>query len=57
MATHLVLVNVVVHTTSAVDSRTVSTLIKALDQRQESSGEKTCFIHVSLPNNLSSSST
>lgn len=43
-----ILVDTVVHTASAIDSRVVTNLIKALGQRREATGEETYFIHVSL---------
>lgn len=47
-ATRVVLVDVVIHRASAIDSRIVSALIKALGRRRELSGEETDFMHVSL---------
>lgn len=51
-ATHVVLVEVVVHTASATDSSAISALIEALGQRRKSSGEETYFVHVSLSREL-----
>ncbi|KAF2493074.1 NAD(P)-binding protein [Lophium mytilinum] len=41
-------IDVVVHTASAIESRIVSHLIKALDQRRKASGEEVVFIHSSV---------
>ena len=46
--THLVLVDIIVHTASSSDSNVVSHLIKALGQRRKISGKEAYFIHVAL---------
>ena len=47
-ATHDVLVDIIVHTASSIDSNIASYLINALSQRRKVSGEETYFIHVSF---------
>jgi hypothetical protein len=47
-STNSVLVNVVVHTASAIDARVVTAIIKALGHRRKISKEETYYIHVSF---------